>query len=64
MNACFVFIDETGCSSKDHTRRFGYVMRGESAVDHRWLHRDTRIAAITAMSTKGILNPKNATIIL
>ena len=33
---CFVFIDETGCSSK-----FGYAMKGESAVDHRWLHRGT-----------------------
>ena len=52
---CFVFIDETGCSSRDHTRRFGYAMRGESAVDHRWLHRGTRISAIAAMSTSGIL---------
>ena len=52
---CFVFIDETGCNSKDHTHRFGHAMRGESAVDHRWLHRDTRISAIVAMSTSGIL---------
>jgi len=28
---CFVFIDETGCSSRDHTRRFGYALRGENA---------------------------------
>ena len=52
---CFVFIDETGCSSKDHTRKFGYAMRGESAVDHRWLHRGNRISAIAAMTTTGIL---------
>ena len=52
---CFVFIDETGCSSKDHTRKFGYAMKGESAVDHRWLHRGTRISAIAAMTITGVL---------
>ena len=52
---CFVFIDETGCSSKDHTHKFGYAMKGESAVDHRWLHRGTRISAIATMTTTGIL---------
>ena len=51
----FVFIDETGCSSKDHTRKFGYAMRGESAVEHRWFHRGTRVSAIAAMTTTGIL---------
>ena len=53
---CFVFIDETGCSSKDHTRQFGYAMMGESAVEHRWLHRGTRISAIAAMTTTGIMS--------
>ena len=52
---CFVFIDETGCCSKDHTRRFGYAMRGESAIDHRWLHRGTRISAIAAISSSGMI---------
>lgn len=52
---CFVFIDETGCTSKDHTRKFGYAMRGESAVEHRWVHRGNRISAIAAMTTTGIL---------
>ena len=52
---CFVFINETGCSSKNHTCRYSYAMRGERAVDHRWLHRGTRISAIAAMSTSGIL---------
>ena len=47
----FVFIDETGCNSKDHTRKFGYALRGFSAIDHRLLHRGTRISAIAAIST-------------
>ena len=33
-------------------------MRGESGVDHRWLHRGTRISAIAAMSACGILAVK------
>ena len=52
---CFVFIDETGCSSKDHTRNFGYALCGEAAVEHRWLHRGSRISAIAAVSTTGVL---------
>lgn len=52
---CFVFIYETGCSNKDHTRRFGYAMRGESPVDHKWVHRGTRISAIAAMSPYGMI---------
>ena len=51
---CFVFIDETGCSNKDHTRKFGYALRGEPAVEHRWIHRGSRISAIAAI-TSGIL---------
>jgi len=51
----FVFIDETGFNSKDHTRRFGYAMRGENARDIRWLHRGTRISAIAAISSTGLL---------
>ena len=30
-------------------------MKGESVVDHMWLHRGTRISAIAAMTTTGIL---------
>ncbi len=26
----FVFVDETGCKSKDHMRRFGYALRGKA----------------------------------
>lgn len=48
---CFVFIDETGCTSKDNTHKLGYAMRGESAVEHRWVHSGNRISAIAAMTT-------------
>ena len=41
---CFVFIDETGCSSKDHARKFGYALRGEAAVEHRLVHIDKIMA--------------------
>ena len=37
------------------THKFGYSLRGESAVDHRWLHRGMRISATAAMSTSGML---------
>ena len=50
---CF-FIDETGCNGKDHTRKFGYALRGNNVVGQRWLHRGTRISAITAMTYSGI----------
>ena len=45
----------TGRSSKDHTRKFGYALRGEAAVEHRWLHRGSKISAIAAMTTSGML---------
>ena len=51
----FVFIDETGCKGKDHVRRMGYAMRGETPIQHRWLHRGERISAIAAMSSSGMI---------
>ena len=30
----FVFVDETGCQSKDHMRRFGYALCGKSPIQH------------------------------
>ena len=51
---CFVFIDETGCSNIDHTRKFRYALGDEPAVEHRWVHRGTRISAIAAI-TSGML---------
>ena len=34
----FVWIDETGCDKRDNIRKFGYAMRGERPVYHRFLH--------------------------
>ena len=42
-------IDETGCSNKDHTRELGYALRGELTVEHRWVHRGSRISMVAAM---------------
>lgn len=52
---CFVFVDETGCSSKDHIRKFGYAMRGDTAIDHRFFHRGKRVSAIAAISSAGLI---------
>ena len=50
-----VWLDETGCDRQDHIRKYGYSLRGERPVYHRYLHRGTRVSAITAMCTDGIL---------
>ena len=41
-----MFIDETGSDKRDHTRKFGYALKGESLVYHRWLVRRQRTCAI------------------
>ena len=51
----FVFVDETGSDKRDHVRRFGYAIRGEAPVCHRWLARGQRISAIAAISCDGLL---------
>ncbi len=51
----FVWVDETGCDKKDQIRRFGYALRGEYPVYHRFLHRGKRISAIAALSTDGVV---------
>lgn len=51
----FVWVDETGSDRRDHMRRFGYSLRGESPVIHRLLHRGRRISAIAAMSIHGLM---------
>ena len=33
----FVFVDETGSNNRDCARKFGYSIRGEAPVYHRWL---------------------------
>ena len=50
-----IWIDETGCNAKDHTRKLGYEIRGETPVCHRLLVRGKRVSSITAMSIDGLL---------
>lgn len=50
-----VFLDETGSDHRDHIRKFGYSMRGETPIYHRFLLRGNRISAIAALSSEGIL---------
>ena len=52
----FVFVDETGSNNRDCTRKFGYFIRGEAPVYHRWLVRGRRISAIAAITTDGVLD--------
>ena len=51
----FVWVDESGCDKKDHMRKFGYSLRGEPPVYHRFLHRGERHNVICAMSTQGVV---------
>ena len=51
----FVFVDETGSDKRDHTRKFGYALKGESPVYHRWLVRGQRISAIAAICCDGLV---------
>lgn len=50
-----IWVDETGCNAKDHTRKFGYALKGETPVYHRLLVRGKRVSSITAMSIDGLL---------
>jgi len=52
----FVWIDETGCDKRDNIRKFGYAMRGERPVYHRFLHRGRRVSIIAALCTDDILS--------
>ena len=49
-----VWVDETRYNVKDHTRQFGYALKGETPVYHHLLVRGRRVSAITAMSIDGI----------
>ena len=46
-----VWVDEMGSDNRDHIRKFGYSLRGETPVSHRILSRWKRISAIGAMCT-------------
>ena len=49
-----IWVDETDCIAKDHTRKFGYDLKGETPV-YRFLVRGKRVSSITAMSVNGVL---------
>lgn len=51
-----VFLDETGSDNRDHIRKFGYSLRGETPIYHRFLVRGTRISTVTALSSEGIID--------
>lgn len=51
-----VWIDESGCNSKDCLRTYGHSIRGERAISRVLLVRGQRISVIAAMSCKGILD--------
>ena len=50
-----VFIDEIGSDRRDHIRQFGYALRGEAPVYHRFLASGRRISGIAAISCDGLL---------
>lgn len=51
----FVWIDESGSDSKDQLRRYGYALRGETAVCRKLLVRGRRVSAIAAISSQGLI---------
>jgi transposase len=50
-----IWEDETGCIAKDCTRKFGYDLKGETPVYHRFLVRGKRVSSIAAMSINGVV---------
>ena len=53
--AQLVWVDETGCNARDHTRHYGYALRGQAPIYHRFLHRGKRVSAIAALAKDGIV---------
>ena len=51
----FVWADETGVDKRNHIRKFGYSLRGQTPVCHRLLTRGKKINAIAAMSSDGMI---------
>ena len=49
----FVWVDGTGSDAKSHIRKFGYALRGQTPVYHRFLAQGKRISAIAAISCEG-----------
>ena len=51
----FVWVNETGSDAKNHIRKFGYALRGQTPIYHRFVARGKRISAIAAISCKGLV---------
>ena len=50
-----VFADETGKDGRDCLRRFGYALKGHTPQYNQVFKRGTRISAIAAISTSGVI---------
>ena len=55
----FVWVDETGCDRRDHVRRYGYALRGQRPVYHRFLEQGKRVSAICSYNGWGSLCGSN-----
>ena len=51
----FVWVDETGCNAKDHTRKFGYALKGETPEYYRIHAHGRRVSSVAAMSVDGVV---------
>ena len=51
----FVWVDETGSDAKNHIRKFGYALCGQTPIYHRFVARGKHISAIAAISCKGLV---------
>ena len=51
----FVWIDETGSDARNHIRKYGYALRGDTPTTHRLLSRGKRINAVAAICSNGLL---------
>lgn len=51
----FVWVDKTGADCRNFMRKYGYSLRGERAIKHRFIVRGKRINAIAAISTIGLI---------
>ena len=51
----FVWVDESGSDARNHIGKFGYALRGQAPVYHRFISRGQRVSAIAAISSSGLL---------
>lgn len=57
----FVWVDETGSDARDMLRRYGYAIRGQRAITHRFQVRGRRITSVAAISSSGLLDVHHTT---